>query len=344
MKRFLTFCIVLTAFCCMALAKPYSVKSLPVKATYVDSLDFNHVSNPDMLLTQQEQASINATLYSLEKRQGVQALVIVVKEINTDDAYEFAMGIARKYGVGNKQNTGIVILVVTESHDWRIITGEGMEKFLTDAQCSKIGRLRMVPYFKESQWGNGVAACVNCIDSICKGEVELTNIVGESEEDDGFPLWVLVVGIIIIVALCWYGSSSASYSPKCPYCKKSKGYKLVSRVVSDNKDIPDNLRQIEDTYHCSECGKDYLKKYKGAKSRYRVGTYDGSGKNDLAWGIIGAIGVGAAVMYPKVNTRRRRSGGSGSSSSWSSGSSSSSSSSSSFGGGSFGGGGAGGKW
>lgn len=68
-----------------------------------------YVSNPEQILSAATVDSLDRLLGALERDRGVQTLVVVVDRLKGDDPYRFAMTLARKYGVGNRETrTGLV--------------------------------------------------------------------------------------------------------------------------------------------------------------------------------------------------------------------------------------------
>lgn len=75
--------------------------------------DHRFVCNPDGVLSDTAVARADSILYALYKQQGVQTVVAAVKQLDGDDPYEFGMALARKYGIGNKQSTGLIVILAT---------------------------------------------------------------------------------------------------------------------------------------------------------------------------------------------------------------------------------------
>lgn len=242
MKRFLSlFALVLCAMC--AFAKAWRPETLPVPKNTNDSTQVSYVSNPDGVLTAAEVASINDIMFRLEKNQGVRGLIIAVKEIDPDDPYEFTIGVGNLHGIGGKSNTGFIIMVASVSRAYEIMPGEGMEKFLTDAECSTIGRNEMVPLLKEGKWGEAVLAGLNKVAAICNGEEELAPDKDDEEGGSNFFLWV-GGGFAGLIGL---GAYNGRKKRECPKCKKHNcKIKLRHTVLAADEEGAPSEQAIEE--------------------------------------------------------------------------------------------------
>lgn len=128
------FCLFLLFFVCRSVqllyAGTYTVDNLPM--VYLQDKT-KHVVNPDGILSAQTVQQMDSLLYRLETEKGVQSVVAVVERIEGGECYDFAITLGNKLGVGNRQNTGLIILLSTQDRCYQILTGEGLEGTLPDA-------------------------------------------------------------------------------------------------------------------------------------------------------------------------------------------------------------------
>ncbi|MBQ0061117.1 MAG: TPM domain-containing protein [Bacteroidales bacterium] len=92
------------------LAQEYTADNLPMP--YLQDLRM-HTCNPDNILSASTVASIDSLFFNLEREKGVQAIAIVAKRVEGGDPYSFGMSVAKKYGIGNKNNTGLLVILAT---------------------------------------------------------------------------------------------------------------------------------------------------------------------------------------------------------------------------------------
>ena len=72
---------------------------------------------------------------------GPQVAVLTMKSIGETSLEEFSIDTARKWGIGgDKDNNGVLILLVMDSRDIRIEVGYGLEGVLNDGKCGRFIR------------------------------------------------------------------------------------------------------------------------------------------------------------------------------------------------------------
>ncbi|MCM1313066.1 MAG: TPM domain-containing protein [Bacteroides sp.] len=302
MKRFFS-AYMLSLWMVMAVAGVYTPENLPVSG------NVSRVCNPDGLLLASTVDSIDAMLLALDKKQ-VQCLVVVIRNIEGDNPYDFAIGVGRRYGIGGKKSQGIVVVLATDDRSYQIVTGDGMEKFLPDAICKRIENREMVPWLKKGKWDEAMLSTIKAIKGIVDGEPELmAEYTDDSLEDEeilkvlGFCILIMLLGIVVIAVVFVLSEK------KCAYCGK---YKLKVTSRKTYKDT-NGVRHIQTICTCGHC--------------HKVTVKDKVERNDGNEGFGGGIFPGGMIMGGGRGYGGGSSGGFGS-----------------FGGGSFGGGGAGGRF
>lgn len=266
-----------------------------------------YVCNPDGVLPQTVVDSTDALLYALERDKGVETVVVVVERIEGGDAYEFAMQLGRKYGVGDKKkSTGLIVVLATKDRKYQFLTGRGLEGTLPDAICRRVQNNVMVPALKKGEWGTAIYQSVKALDAYARGDESLTK--GEAAEDE--DLWI--VGLALALTICVvifivYSAAHRTYK-KCPQCDKRKWNAVRKKRYKKKQKY-----YICTTWRCQHCG------HEEDEEEEDAGT---SG---------GARSRGGAVVPPIIFGGYGGRGGGG----FGGGS---------FGGGSFGGGGSGGSF
>jgi uncharacterized protein len=109
------------------------LNSLPKPTGYVS--DLAHVLAP----AQKEQ--LEAFCAKVEQQLGVQLALVTIDTLGDRPVEDFAIKLARKWGVGDKKNNqGVLLLLVVKDHKDDIETGRGIEPYLTDGFSGSILR------------------------------------------------------------------------------------------------------------------------------------------------------------------------------------------------------------
>lgn len=74
-----------------------------------------------------------------------------------EDLADYAQDLANRWGIGKKgKDNGVVIVMSKASRKVRIATGLGLEEKLTDAMCKHVIDDKMIPKFRDGEYGRGL--------------------------------------------------------------------------------------------------------------------------------------------------------------------------------------------
>lgn len=150
------------------------------------------------VLQAQEAESLEAKLEQFDDSTSVQIAVVIIGSLEGYDAGEYAFGLGRKWGIGDKsKNSGALLLIAMDERKMFIATGYGLEASLPDARCKRIIENDIRPYFKTGHYYDGIDAGTNRIMEAVKGEYKDTPREGKKEK--GFPAFVIVILFFIVV-------------------------------------------------------------------------------------------------------------------------------------------------
>lgn len=247
MKRLLIL-IVATLCCNIASARQYTVEQIP-NVQLENRYQFT--SNPDGILSNNAVARIDSICYDLRHRGIAQVAVVAVKEIASDDVFDFAYKLFSSWGVGSKSDSGIGILLVEEAREIRFITGYGIEGALPDAICKRIQTQYMLPHFSRGDYSSGMVAGVSAIRARLNGSELDTGGNDDYTEDIASEM----ISIFAFVALIMFGIIFLAIylerqSRKCPNCKQVALKKTSADLIGSNFGV----KTYRDTYVCSKCG------------------------------------------------------------------------------------------
>ena len=138
--------VFLAALLLLATAAAEQVNQLKAEG-YVN--DFAHV------LDGRTSSDIYQLCSRIDEQAGAQIAVVTIHTLEGLEASDFANRLFAKWGVGHKDNRGVLILLATDDHKYWVEVGYGLEPILNDARVGDFGR-EMVPFLKRGDYNSGV--------------------------------------------------------------------------------------------------------------------------------------------------------------------------------------------
>ncbi len=254
----------------------------------------NYVCNPDGIISQDDVAYLNLCAAQLETETGVELCVVAIDDIGEYDAFDFTYELFQRWGIGKEgKNTGVLLILVLDSRDIRIMTGGGIEGVLTDAVCNGIIQRDMMPALRKGDYSAGLCRGALRIFEVCtdgaapeelRNASSVTNRYGYAEADKesepDMASWICValcLGVLIVVL--WL----LNRPKRCPQCGKRQLRKTSSRVLRAATYA--NAGTGVYTYCCKHCGYKTEKNFViPRKTRTYVTTSSGMGGRGFGGG------------------------------------------------------------
>ncbi|HZY62685.1 MAG TPA: TPM domain-containing protein [Edaphobacter sp.] len=175
-----------------------TVNSLPAPSGYVN--DFAGVLAPS---TKQY---VEGLCTQVDRQAHAQIAVVTIKTIDGDESIEeFATELEDKWKVGNKDDRGVLMLLVMQPRRGRIEVGYGLEGILNDAKAGDIGRA-MAPFARQGDYNRAVTLGVQQIAQIIATDagVTLTQPVRQysrqpQQQPVQLSLWHVVLGGLAVL-------------------------------------------------------------------------------------------------------------------------------------------------
>jgi uncharacterized protein len=143
-----------------------SVKSLPAPSGYIN--DFAGVLSP----TTKE--SLESLCTQVDRQAHAQIAVVTIKTLDNDQTIEeFATELEDKWGVGNKDDRGVLMIFIMKPRRGRIEVGYGLEGILNDAKVGDIGR-SMVPAANQGDYNTAIPLGVRQIAGVIAQDAGIT--------------------------------------------------------------------------------------------------------------------------------------------------------------------------
>lgn len=165
--------------------------------------DFANVISED---NEDEIMKIGADLYS---QTTAQVVVVTVDSLDGYDVDEYAIELGREWGVGSKDNNGVVILLSLTDRQISIQVGYGLEGCLNDGKVGRILDDYASPHLRTDDFSTGLTECYKAVANIvCEeysvelnSEYEIDNYDTYESIDDEYPEDVLSTLIITFVII-----------------------------------------------------------------------------------------------------------------------------------------------
>lgn len=122
---------------------------LPMPRHYVE--DYANVVNAS------HERSLNGILQELEQKTGAQYNILTVNTTGGTPIEQFAIEYVEKWKLGQKgKDNGMLFVLAKNDRKWRFEAGYGLEGFITDQFCGRVGRNVLVPYLKQGNYSEGI--------------------------------------------------------------------------------------------------------------------------------------------------------------------------------------------
>jgi uncharacterized protein len=130
-------------------ATTYAEIDLPMPRHYVE--DYANV------IDSSDEHSLNGILQELEQKTSAQYIILTVQSTEGMPIEQFAIEHAQKWQLGQKgKDNGMLFVLAAKDRRYRFEVGYGLEGFITDQYCGRIGREVLVPLLKKGQYSKGI--------------------------------------------------------------------------------------------------------------------------------------------------------------------------------------------
>ena len=186
-KIYILFLLLFVAFICHA----QQIPSRPTPPRLVNDYT-NTLSSSQEYYLEQKLRNYNDTT-------STQIAVVFVNDLQGTTAADFAYQLGEQWGVGTKENNGIVIFVKPKNEtkgEVFISVGYGLEQYVTDAMAKRIIENQMIPNFKNNDYFTGVN---NAIDSVIKLASGGFSSDGDDEDAAFAALMIIIIGMMAMI-------------------------------------------------------------------------------------------------------------------------------------------------
>jgi len=163
----------------------------------------NYVNDFAGVLDASTLAQLNSLCQEVDEKAHAQIAVVTVKSLDGSDVESYAVALFKQWGIGSKSTDhGVLILLATQDHRYRIEVGYGLEPILPDGKVGGFGR-EAVPLLKQDDYNGAVSLMTSRVAEVIAQDagVQLTGARPRAptaeQPDRGMPLGGIVVIVII---------------------------------------------------------------------------------------------------------------------------------------------------
>lgn len=158
-------------------------------------------------LTSKQIDELSAAINQTRQEKDYQIGVLIVPTLENQALEDFSLNVARTWGIGDKTNNGVLLLVVKNDRLIRIEVGTGLEGDLTDAESGRIIRDVITPEFRKGNYQQGIQKGVMSI----KAQVERTadpNLAAQAKSNLSIKFFESLMPLFTFgaIILSWFSS------------------------------------------------------------------------------------------------------------------------------------------
>jgi uncharacterized protein len=169
-----------------------------------------YVSDLANVIDTSDKEALESFCAKVDHDLGAQFAIVTIKTLGDEPAEDFTLELGRRWGVGNKQNEGLLLLLAIQDHRQRIEVGRGLEPYITDGFSGSTMR-GMRPLLRQNNYAGALMQGVRALAGrIAEGkniqfsEAPLIEQRPEPRDDNrggGIPIGLIIFGALFVLVL-----------------------------------------------------------------------------------------------------------------------------------------------
>ena len=154
------------------------------------------------VLSAQERELLESKLVAYNDSTSTQIAIVIETTLDDRELFEYCQELFEAWGIGSKNDNGILLYVSIEQRKVRIHTGYGMECFITDAISRRIIETNIRPNFGKQQYYQGLNEATDAIILASVGEY-LGSKPELKKKDFIVPVGIVVFVVVLMIYFGW---------------------------------------------------------------------------------------------------------------------------------------------
>jgi uncharacterized protein len=183
--------------------------SLVVSAEPISQLKpTNYVNDFADVLDPNTVAQLNGLCQEVDQKAHAQIAVVTIKSLDGSDIDSYAVALFKQWGIGAKSTDhGVLILLATQDHRYRVEVGYGLEPILPDGKVGGFGR-EAVPLLQQNDYNGAVSLLTMRVADVIAQDagIQLTGArppapTTRQQPDKGLSIGGIIILVIIFLIL-----------------------------------------------------------------------------------------------------------------------------------------------
>ncbi len=165
-------------------------------------------------LTNDQKQALERKLVAFNDSTSTQIAVVIVPTLNGEDISDYAVKLARAWGIGGKEFSNGVLLLIDVGEGERklwIATGYGVEGALPDITSKHIVDDVIVPNFKGNDYYRGIEEGTDAIIQAVKGEYTAPKSYGKKSSGGSRTFFIIVIIVLFLLFSGGKGGRGGSF-------------------------------------------------------------------------------------------------------------------------------------
>lgn len=169
-------------------------------------------------LSADQKQALESKLVLFDDSTSNQITIVIVNTTGDYDISDYTFKLGNTWGVGNKENNGVILLVAKNDRKLFIAPGYGLEGALPDITCKSIIDNEIKPNFRENDFYRGLDKGIDAIIKATQGEYKApANYKSKKSKDKGGSILGLIIVLFIILMIAGKGGGGGGMMSRRGY-------------------------------------------------------------------------------------------------------------------------------
>src|SRR5205823_3149832 len=167
-----------------------------------------YVNDFAQVLSSESAAYLENLCTEADEKAKAQIAVVTIHSLDGRDVEGYAVDLYKSWGIGNKStNRGVLILLATDDHRYRIEVGYGLEPILPDGKVGSFGR-EAVPIVRQGNYSAAVKLLTQRVAETIAADAGITlntqtqrSPPSETDHPQTLPFGVIAFALLVIFLL-----------------------------------------------------------------------------------------------------------------------------------------------